>query len=45
MYVRDFCNRLVNILKSKGYEINNENRLKNEVATIYIIHQTTIFND
>ena len=33
MYVRDYYNRLTNILKSKGYEIDNENELKNEVAT------------
>tara|TARA_Y100000389_G_C17357804_1_gene462056 strand:- start:13 stop:273 length:261 start_codon:yes stop_codon:yes gene_type:complete len=33
MYVKDFYNRLTNILKKKGYEIDNENKLKNEVAT------------
>ena len=33
MYVKDFYNRLTNILKEKGYEIDNENKLKNEVAT------------
>ena len=32
-YVREFYGRLKNIIESKGYKIEDEKRLKSEVAT------------
>ncbi len=32
-YIKDYYKRLCNLVKNHGYEINDENRLKNEIAT------------